>query len=244
MNVMQLYFSKTEDLRNNRWDANYWRRDLLVSIEQLDSFKVPVFPLSEIAYVSIGQSGKRTFTEVENEAVQYLVIGNLLAAGIDFKKRPRYVEAEGFNDPKRSRVENEDILLAISGGGSIGRTTLALGIEKPTNISQDIALVRFKDFPVYASFLFLQSKWGVSQILRFENGTGVTHLNQDEVKNIRIPQFPEILEEWAKTKWLSFYQLHNAYLNAQTKESKEEAEKKRLLLIAEFEKKATTYIRK
>lgn len=239
---MQLYFSKAEDLRNNRWDANYWRRDLLVSIEQLDSFKVPVFPLSEIAYVSIGQSGKRTFTEEED--VQYLVIGNLLATGIDFKKRPRYVEEESFNDPKRSRVENEDILLAISGGGSIGRTTMALGIKKPTNISQDIALVRLLDFPVYSTFLFLQSKWGVSQILRFENGTGVTHLNQDEVKNIRIPQFPEILEEWAKAKWLSFYNLHNEYLSTQTKESKEEAEQKRLLLIEEFEKKVKTYIRK
>lgn len=239
---MQLYFCEVEDLRNNRWDSNYWRRDLLVSIEQLNSFKLPVFTLDEVSYITIGQSGKRTF--IEEKDVQYIVIGDLIPTGINFNKRPRHVKSGSFNDPIRSRIQNEDVLMAISGGGSIGRTTLALEVENKTNISQDIALVRFNDFPIYSSFLFLQSKWGVSQILRFENGTGVTHLNQEEVKNIRVPLFPDNLEEWCRIKWLTIVQLHKEYLISPSKENKERLERKRLNLIQEFEKKTNTYIRK
>lgn len=239
---MQLYFCNLSDLEGKRWDTNYWRRDLLVSIEQIQQFKLPVHKISDIAYVTIGQSGKRTF--VEDEDVQYLVVGDLVASGVYYNKKPRYVAENSFNDPQRSRIQNEDLLVVISGGGSIGRSTMAYDVNGTTNISQDMALVRLNDFPIYSSLLFLQSKWGVAQILRFENGTGVTHLNQDEVKEILIPKFSEDINQWCKLKWEEIQELHRHAMTTKDKNDWDNVDKKRLKLVEQFENKAKFFIKR
>lgn len=239
---MNIYFTETKNLVGNRWDPNYWRMDLIILINQLNRFKIPMHPIEEVSVVGIGQTGKRTF--ISNEGIQYLVIGNLMSTGVNYNKKVRFVEEHGFNDPKRCRVENEDILLAISGSGSIERSTIVLGAERNLTISQDVARIRLEsDYPKYSTTLFLQSKWGVAQILRHENGTGLTHLKQEDIKKFIIPRCPTILEQWSKEKCLEINKLHNDFLISPSKENREKAETLRKKVVLEFEKKIQLYIK-
>lgn len=230
---MKIYYTDIKNLKDNRWDPNYWRNDLILAIEELKNFKFHLSRLEEISEVTIGQSGKRTF--IEDGTVQYIVVGNLLPSGVDWNKKQRFIGENSFNDPKRSRLENDDILVVISGGGSIGRVTLVHNSNEILNISQDIARVKFHDFPVYSTLFFLQSKWGQAQIYRYENGTGVTHLNQKEVKSLLIPHLPIDINEWCLNKTLEINNLHLNYIN--TREGLDKLQKIHSKYIKEFENK-------
>lgn len=239
---MKIYFAKVSDLKDNRWDPNYWRNDLIVLIEQIEQLKFPVHSISEVGTVSAGQTGKRTF--VVSEEVQYLIIRNLLQTGLNLNYKVRYVEENSFNDPTRARVDNHDILTVVSGKGSIEKVTIVQGLEIKATVSQDVARIRLKEgYPVYSTVTFLQSKWGQAQILRNENGTGTTHLTLDDLKALRIPELNGPFEDWCREEWQDIHDLHTIYIETNNEKALEQAEKKRKKLIVDFEKRLSAYIR-
>lgn len=239
---MKIYFAKINDLKDNRWDPNYWRNDLIVLIEQIEQLKFPIHSLSEVASISAGQTGRRTFTTAEE--VQYLIIRNLLPTGLNLNYKVRYVAENSFNDPARARIQNGDILTVVSGKGSIEKVTIVQGLEKKACVSQDVARIRLtENFPHFSTVTFLQSKWGQAQILRNENGTGTTHLTLDDLKAIRIPELNNQFEDWCREEWNDIYDLHTIYIDTGNVKALEQAEKKRMKFISTFERKLAAFIK-
>lgn len=239
---MNFYFVATENLKDERWDTNYWRPDLLVIIDQISRFKLDIIKLGTLGDISNGKSGSRIFTD--NKEVQYLVITNLLKTGLNLRKKPRFVEEGGSNDPIRSRVRTGDILIPISGTGSIEKSTLVQDLDRKANISQDIARLRVDSDKVYSTALFLQSKWGVAQILRSEAGTGVTHLSLEDIRDFDIPLFPQDVEDWSREAMEALHLLHMDYVNQPNAEKKKRLEIERLRYVRLFESKCSLFIRK
>lgn len=239
---MKIYFAKINDLKDNRWDPNYWRNDLIVLIEQIEQLKFTIHSLSDVAMISAGQTGRRTF--ISTEEVQYLIIRNVLPTGLNINHKVRYVAENSFNDPARARIENGDILTVVSGKGSIEKVAIVQGLEKKASVSQDVARIRLEDeFPHFSTITFLQSKWGQAQILRNENGTGTTHLTLDDLKAIRIPELNKQFEDWCQEEWNDIHELHSIYIDTGNEKALEQAEKKRVKLISMFERKLAAFIR-
>lgn len=230
---MQLFHIKKHQLRNEKWNVNYWRPDYLLLIEEAKKIKFSIKSLGEISDIQIGKSGKRYFIKLPE--VRYITVGDILPTGINFSNKPKWIKREGFNDTPKSRIIEGDIMVVI--GGSIGKVSIAYDINEDLNVSQDIALVRPQEAPLYSTFLFLQSKWGLAQIFRLANGTGIYHLSTDELKSIIVPIFDENFEEWCKEEMESIKDLHRTAIQTDDKKDWEALKKRRKELLTQFHKK-------
>jgi len=230
---LQLFHIKKNQLVNEKWNANYWRPDYLLPIEEAKKIKFPLKTLGEVSDIQIGKSGKRYFINVPE--VRYITVGDVLSTGINFSNEPKWIKRGGFNDTPKSRILENDIMIVIS--GTIGKTSIAYDITEDLNVSQDIALVRLQEAPLYSTFLFLQSKWGLAQIFRLANGTGIYHLSTEELKRIIIPVFDEKFEEWCKNEMEIIKNLHRTALQTNNSKDWETVENRRIELLKQFHKK-------
>lgn len=204
-----------------RYDPEYYLPafDNLFSKMKLGKFNIKElknFILPGTEGITYGQVGARYYSK--KGKVQYLQVSNITLTGIDIFEKFALVKSGSHNDPPRSRLQENDILLLNGGVGSIGRSCVLLKKDKEYNISQDIDRIRVKEInPIFLS-VFINSFFGQKQIERFQKGvSGQTKIGFDHVKSIKIPILPFSVQSNIENKYKKMAAYHDRAMEAKSK---------------------------
>src|SRR5439155_7849489 len=114
--TLEVRIGRPELLRHDRWTAGYFEERFRKNEKKLKKLRsVPLgdFIPDELPDgskgITYGQVGARRLSP--RGAVRYLQVSKISDTGIDFAVKPYRVAAGSHNDPPRSRVLKDDILL-------------------------------------------------------------------------------------------------------------------------------------
>ena len=205
----------------SRMDPGFWNPEWLRFYDALYESGYEVQPLGQfIESITYGQVGSRYY-DPEGEVI-YLQTRNITPTGIDIYERSGRIKAGSWNDPERSRLERNDLLLVNSsrfaaGVRPIGKVLAVLSDPGLMNISQDIDKIRLKGLdPAYAA-TFILSKYGNSQIMRICSGVGSVKVNFDEIRSILIPVIPQGLQRQIRIEYSRVGTYHEEAMEAKGK---------------------------
>ena len=140
--------------------------------------------------ITYGQVGSRKLST--RGSVRYLQVINIRDTGIDFAVKPDRIVENSHNDPSRSRILKDDILLtntAFRGTDTlIGRCVVVHRDFGKLNISQDIDRIRTDGVNPYYVGSFLKTPLGQLQMLRRIHGVDSQKINFGQVRSILIPE--------------------------------------------------------
>lgn len=115
-----------------------------------------------------------------------------------------YITSEIHDSMKNSQVQSGDVLLNITGGGSIGRCYYVTDEFSEANVNQHVCIVRPND-RIITEFLYyvLSSSLGQQQIDLCQTGGNREALNFEQLKNFFLC-LPEVYEQKSIVQQLNF----------------------------------------
>src|SRR6266478_3859907 len=210
--------SQQEIMRQNRWDAGYYHeryRENEARLQKLRSSSLGNFIPATLPDgskgITYGQVGARKLSP--RGSVRYLQVINIRDTGIDFAVKPDRIAEGSHNDPERSRVAQNDILItntAFRGTETlIGRCVVVSRNYGRLNISQDIDRVRVQNIDPYYVGALLKTKFGQLQIQRLVHGVDSQKINFGQVRSLLIPVLPAIIQKEAQKQYLEMSKCHD-----------------------------------
>jgi len=177
-----------EEKPSSRWDPEFWHSDSQELLETLSkNFRIDTLG-DHISMITYGQVGQRVYSKTGG--VRYIQTINITDTGVNYWVKEAFIDEGSHNDPQRSRLVYEDLLLGNAGMGGLGKVTIFLDKDNKVNISQDIDLIRFEKINIYYVAVFLKSIYGQKQIWLRSRGVGAPKLPFGEIKEIKIPLLP------------------------------------------------------
>jgi hypothetical protein len=177
--------------------------------EPLERF-VPEFLPDGSKGITYGQVGARHLDP--RGGVRYLQVINIRETGIDFTIKPDRVGEGGPNDPARSRVLRDDILLtntAFRGTDTlIGRCVVVARDYGMLNISQDIDRIRVQGVSPYYVGAYLKTKFGQLQMQRLVHGVDSQKINFGRIRSLLIPGASENIQRDVQDQYLEMSKRH------------------------------------
>ncbi|MCS7129923.1 MAG: N-6 DNA methylase [Archaeoglobaceae archaeon] len=129
---------------------------------------------------------KRKFIE---KGIRYISAKVVTPFGLNFRRDEKFVEENSIMDKKFAHVKKGDLLFVRVGVGCSGRACVVVD-EDDFGIADDwIYIIRLKDrelMPFYLA-IFMQSRYGKTQIDRMKRGVGTVTIPQIELKKLRVP---------------------------------------------------------
>jgi len=227
-----------EEKPSSRWDANYWQPKYEKLMQKLGLSGFKSVTGKQVMESMTNGNRDREWAGKEDEKVRFIQVVNVLNTGVDFEAgaiNKHYARKNGLGDPDRSRLKGGDILLISGATGSIGRICIIEEVFEPTNVSQDINVIRlYKNSEINKYFftIFLLSSFGNGQLERFSKGvSGQVKVTFDHIQSIKIPVLPNSIQTNIKNNYEEITKLHNQAMVA--KKSKNETEYKNNLATAE-----------
>jgi len=218
-----------EEKPASRWDPKYWRPQYNEMYKYIYSHEYNDLGRF-IKIITDGNRGERAFSKKKNEVV-YIQATNMVNTGLDFSHSVNYVKKGSWLDPERSRVNKNDILLGERGVASTGRVVVIHRNMGLMNISQIIALIRLKKINPFYVGIFLKSFFGQGQIKRLQSGIGPAKLVFDEIKSIKIPILPDVVQKSIESEYKKMSKYHDKAI--EEKKEGNEVEYKNNIEIAE-----------
>lgn len=229
--VLDLFAEKP----SSRWDGPYWQPKYDVVFVEL-SKNYSLIPLSN--YISSIEQGdvprEAKGDKYVSKGIIFINVVDILATGISWVNCKRIISSH-YKRIQRAEPKKGDLIFVRSGKGSIGKSTIFVGIpgEEKIGISGHLNTVRLKDINPYYVEVFLKSNFGQMQIERFESGTSQqTDFRQESFAAIKIPLFKDTLQAHIESEYkkMSFY--HDKAMEAKAKG--DETEYKENIEIAEL----------
>ena len=206
-----------EVAQSNRFNPSYFE-DRFVRVEQelrelganrLGQF-IPAFLPDGSKGITYGQVGSRELDQ--RGAVRYLQVINIRDTGIDFAIKPDRISECSHNDPPRSRVLKDDILLtntAFRGTDTlIGRCVVVPTDYGRLNISQDIDRIRVVGVNPYYVGAFLKTKFAQLQMQRVIHGVDSQKINFGRIRSLLIPDGTEVNQRETQRQYLEMSRWH------------------------------------
>ncbi len=176
----------TDDLWNNRWDAEYWDPAFTGPIKELKKRFKKMMTLGDTKpYMTYGAiiTGRKPIEK--EKGILYINPPNFVRTGLDVKLGNFIGEKSDWNEEK-SRLEKYDVLIVRAGVGCAGRAEV-YNLDLPANVGCYVDILRQDKINPYYLTLFLKSKYGDLQFKRLKCGVGPLNVSFSEIKSIRIP---------------------------------------------------------
>jgi len=174
---------------SKRLDAEYYQPEFLAVEKKIKS--MPHETLENIckSLVSFGAYDLTNYIKWVEKGIPFLVAENIKDGFIDYDN-VRYIDESVDEILKKSRVKENQVLLGMS--GSVGEAAIARLLPAKTNSNQDIVKITLKEsFSPYFLAIFLNSKYGKSQVLRLPVGSVQQHIFLWQTKSLLVPTFPD-----------------------------------------------------
>jgi len=173
-----------------RLDSKFYRKEFLETIEILNAVKhngIEVEPLGSKDISVVITDGKHGYYTFVNKGVPFIRNENVKMVFLDLENL-KFISFKEHEENIRSEITHEDILLTSV--GTVGNAGIFLQnkLEK-ANISQNLVKIRAnkENINPYYLVIFLNSKYGRYQTLRFVQGNNQPYINFPSIKKIRIP---------------------------------------------------------
>ncbi|WP_202966397.1 restriction endonuclease subunit S [Treponema endosymbiont of Eucomonympha sp.] len=172
-----------------RFDSEYLKKEYLLNIQNLKSFPSGYIRLNNaIKYMSGGATPLGAEYQ-ENEEISFLRVQNIMQNYFNLDDVV-YISQKQDEEIKRSRLEENDVLLTIT--GSYGKSTVVPLSLVGANINQhSVKITLNSNINPYFLSTFLNSKQGKLQ--SDKNIVGVTRpaLDYEVIRNFLIPILPQ-----------------------------------------------------
>jgi len=180
--------------RTLRLDSEFHKKEYIQIENILKSKKYQV--LTDLVKVSDGNHMKISDSFVD-EGIPYYRGQDISSFFIE-QSIPLCITESAFNAPvmKRSYIQKNDILLSIV--GTIGKLSLVKKEDKAT-CSCKLAILRPKNLISNYISIFLESKYGQSQIERFTRGAVQQGLILEDMNQLLVPFFSDNFREYIDT---------------------------------------------
>jgi hypothetical protein len=216
--TLEVKIGRPELLRHNRWNAGYFEerfRQNEKKLKKLHSTPLGDFIPDELPDgskgITYGQVGARKLSP--RGSVRYLQVINIRDTGIDFSIKPDRIAEGSHNDPERSRVAQNDILItntAFRGTETlIGRCVVVSRNHGKINISQDIDRVRVQNINPYYVGTLLKTKVGQLQVQRLVHGVDSQKINFGQIRSLLIPVLPDAIQKEVQKQYLEMSKCHD-----------------------------------
>lgn len=214
---------------SSRWDVNYWHPKYEKLLQKLNSIGLKIVTGDDVMLSMTNGNRDREWANPGDEKIRFIQVVNVLNTGVDYDagdSRKHYARKNGLGDPSRSRLKGEDILLISGATGSIGRACILYELKEPTNVSQDINIIRLKqNSEINKEYLvvYLLSVFGGGQLERYSKGvSGQIKVTFDHIKSIKIPVLKEKVQKSLKEEYRKLGQVHINAMNAKKKGDQKE----------------------
>lgn len=171
-----------------RIDAEYYQPEYLEAVNRIS--KIPHDTLNDISesLLSFGAYSLTSLIRWMDSGIPFITAQDVKEGFIDFDN-VRFIDEKADEILKKSRVHENDVLLAMS--GKVGDAAVAVNIPLRLNSNQDIVKIKLKkDFSPFLLAVFLNSKFGRLQVLRLPVGSVQQHIFLWQTKSLLIPKFP------------------------------------------------------
>lgn len=147
--------------------------------------------LSVTAKITKGESPNWQGYEYQDEGILFITSENVRDGFIDYEKS-KFIPPVFHSKLERSQLKNNDLLINLV-GASIARSALFQS-NKPANVNQAVALVRFNSqFDPRFYLAYLQIQENISRLLGEQVETARANLSLANIRNYLVPKPP--LEE-------------------------------------------------
>jgi len=175
--------------RRHRLDAEYYQPDYLEVAGKMKSLPHETLEGISESIVSFGAYALTNFIEWQDDGIPFIVAENIKEGFISYEGA-RYISNKTDEILKKSRIQEEQVLLSMS--GSVGNAAVAYKIPPKLNSNQDIVKIKLKGkLSPYSLTAFLNSKYGRMQVLRLPVGSVQQHIFIWQTKSLLVPIFPE-----------------------------------------------------
>jgi hypothetical protein len=204
---------------SSRWDAEYWQPKYDVVFAEL-SEKFLLVPLNK--YISSIEQGdvprQAKGDKYVNKGIIFINVVDIVTTGISWTNCRRIINSH-YKRIQRAEPKIGDLIFVRSGKGSIGKSTVFVGIpnEEKIGISGHLNTVRLKDINAYYVEVFLKSFFGQLQIERFESGTSQqTDFRQESFAAIKIPLLKDTVQSHIETEYKKISVYHDKAMAAKS----------------------------
>jgi len=180
----------TDDLWDNRWDADYWDPTFVEPVKLLKKRFGKIIPLKETdPFITYGAIITGRKPKLKDSGVFYIHIENFMPTGLDISLGNFISEKSDWNKD-RARVKKGDVVIVRAGEGSLGKSEVYY-LDFPATVGCFVDIFRQDVINPFFLALFLKSKYGQVQFRRLKSGvTGLTNVNFYEIKSIYVPLIP------------------------------------------------------
>lgn len=180
---------KSELEQGHRLDAEYYQPEYLEVVEKMKLLSHETLENISESIVSFGAYALTNFIEWQDDGIPFIVAENIKEGFISYEDA-RYISNKTDEILKKSRIQEEQVLLSMS--GSVGNAAVAYKIPPKLNSNQDIVKIKLKGkLSPYSLVAFLNSKYGRMQVLRLPVGSVQQHIFIWQTKSLLVPIFPE-----------------------------------------------------
>lgn len=176
---------------SGRIDAEYYRKSLLEYESQIVSLKHTT--LQDAANFLIGPFGSAydTSNYVPESDYRY-VRGQDVKPFILKDNESRFIAQADYERLAKYSLKEQDVMISVV--GTLGNACLVRSKDLPAIFSCKSTVVRTEKLNPYYLTAYLNSKYGSQLLLRKERGAIQKGLNLDDLKNLVVPVFSEILQ--------------------------------------------------
>lgn len=173
-----------------RWDAEFFKEKFIEAKKILVMAGALEFiPFDELI-ASLTNGHTPLHHDLTKGEIPFLCAEHVSNFECDYDSKKRILVSQHAGELARTSVHDGDLLMTIK--GRVGNVALVENIPGPTNINQDVALLRLNDrLPIWWIISFLNSPFGRLQVEQFSTGGINPFLGLSNVRKLSIPRFPD-----------------------------------------------------
>lgn len=206
-----------EEKPSSRWDAGYWDPLLTISDDTFKDIKCPVKNIANFEeLITYGPIVVDKEFIPQKSGVAILNQKEIIFTGLDFSSRIFAKE----NSPwviERAKVKINDIVLARSGVGGVGKNKITIVNHKINAcVGCFVDILRLKEISPYYVIVFWKGIFGRSQIQKIISGVGTVNINFNEIRSIKIPVLPDLVQYHIETEYKKMAVYHDKAMEAKS----------------------------
>jgi len=207
LNTAQLN-ADNESFRLDSEHYTKWNLDLRKKLEDIGSKELSNFIKSKVV---TGHTPSMKNESYYGGDIKFIKTDNLREFYVS-DGFSHYLSPKGDEKINRSSLKERDVILTIIGAtyDIVGRTSLITKKDLPSNINQNIAIVRLKEtLPPELLVVYLNTNYGRGYLWYLTRQTEQVNLNCREVEKLLVPPFGEVFQNAIKSIVVESYAIRD-----------------------------------